>query len=82
MKLHSLKIGNLTIENPFILAPLAGYTDLPFRLLCHEYGAGLVYSEMISCHGLTYRQQKTWDMIQSTEAERPVAMQLFGSEHG
>lgn len=80
MKNPPLKIGPLTLENPFILAPLAGYTDLPFRLLCREYGAGLVYSEMISCHGLTYQQQKTFDMIKTVESERPVAMQLFGSE--
>ncbi|MBU0966177.1 MAG: tRNA dihydrouridine synthase DusB [Proteobacteria bacterium] len=75
-----LQIAGLTIENPFILAPLAGYTDLPFRLLCREYGAGVVFSEMISCHGLLYEQQKTWDMTQSTPQERPIAMQLFGSE--
>ncbi len=80
MKITPLKIGTVTIENPFILAPLAGFTDLPFRLLCRENGAGLVYSEMISCHGLTYNQQKTIDMLQTDENERPVAMQLFGSE--
>ncbi|MCK9295375.1 MAG: tRNA dihydrouridine synthase DusB [Desulfobulbaceae bacterium] len=80
MKIKPLQIAGLTIENPFILAPLAGYTDLPFRLLCREYGAGLVFSEMISCHGLLYDQQRTWDMTQSIPLERPIAMQLFGSE--
>jgi len=75
-----MKIGHVTIENPFVLAPLAGYTDLPFRLLCKEYGAGMVYSEMISCHGLSYRQQKTIDMLQTVPEERPFAVQLFGSE--
>ncbi|MBC8316525.1 MAG: tRNA dihydrouridine synthase DusB, partial [Desulfobulbaceae bacterium] len=50
------------------------------RLLCKEYGAGLVYSEMISCHGLIYRQQKTIDMLQTVPEERPIAIQLFGSE--
>jgi tRNA-dihydrouridine synthase B len=75
-----MKIGTVTIENPFVLAPLAGYTDLPFRLLCKEYGAGLVYSEMISCHGLSYRQQKTIDMLQTVPEEHPFAVQLFGSE--
>jgi len=65
---------------PFILAPLAGYTDLAFRLLCREYGAGLVFSEMISCHGLIYRQKNTLEMIKTNAAERPVAMQLFGAE--
>lgn len=76
-----MRIGPLQLkENPFILAPLAGYTDLPFRLLCRESGAALCYSEMISCHGLVYQQQNTLNMLQTTEAERPVAMQLFGDE--
>lgn len=75
-----MKIGSVTIENPYVLAPLAGYTDLPFRLLCKEHGAGLVYSEMISCHGISYHQQKTIDMLQTIPEERPVAVQLFGSE--
>ena len=75
-----MKIGSVIIENPFVLAPLAGYTDLPFRLLCQENGAGLVYSEMISCHGLVYGQEKTFKMIHTVELERPIAIQLFGSE--
>ena len=75
-----MKIGSVTLENPFILAPLAGYTDLPFRLLCREYGADLVYSEMISCHGLVYRQPNTFKMLQTVEQERPVCFQLFGSD--
>lgn len=73
-------IGSVSLESPFILAPLAGYTDLAFRLLCREYGAALCYSEMISCHGLVYQQQNTFDMIKTCQEERPVAMQLFGSE--
>lgn len=73
-------IGDLRIDSPFILAPLAGYSDLAFRLLCREYGAGLCFSEMISCHGLHFRQKNTLDMLKTVEAERPVAMQLFGSE--
>jgi nifR3 family TIM-barrel protein len=64
----------------FILAPLAGYSDLAFRLLCREYGASLCFSEMISCHGLHFRQKNTLDMLKTVEDERPVAMQLFGSE--
>lgn len=75
-----LTIGAITIDNPFILAPLAGYTDLPFRLLCREYGAGLVFSEMISAHGLIYQQRKTWEMLATVIEERPVIMQLFGEE--
>lgn len=73
-------IGGLSVANPFVLAPLAGYTDLPFRLLCRRFGAGLVFSEMISCHGLVYRQQKTLEMISTIPEERPVVMQLFGSD--
>lgn len=76
----ALTIGSLTIEHPYILAPLAGYTDLPFRRLCHEFGAGLCYSEMISCHGLVYQQQKTKDMIKIDPQEGPVVLQLFGAE--
>ncbi len=74
------RIGPLTIDQPFALAPLAGYTDLPFRLLCREFGAGLVYSEMISCHGLVYDQNKTKEMIATVLKEQPLALQLFGSE--
>jgi len=75
-----MQIDTLRLDSPFILAPLAGYTDLAFRLLCREYGAGLCYSEMISSHGLTYRQQNTFDLLQTVAEERPVAMQLFGAE--
>lgn len=75
-----MQIGNIKLESPFILAPLAGYTDLPFRLLCREYGAALCYSEMISCHGLVYQQKNTIDMLQTVAEERPVNIQLFGSE--
>lgn len=75
-----LQIGNLTFNSPFILAPLAGYTDLPFRLICKQAGAGLTVSEMISCHGLVYRQQNTLRMLQSVKEEQPVSFQLFGAE--
>jgi nifR3 family TIM-barrel protein len=75
-----LQIGPHTFNNPFILAPLAGYTDLPFRLICKEFGADYTVSEMISCHGLVYQQDNTLRMLKSVEAERPVAFQLFGAE--
>ena len=75
-----LRIADITIDPPFLLAPLAGYTDLPFRFLCREYGAGLCVSEMISCHGLVYGQQKTAAMLASDPKERPVAFQLFGAD--
>ncbi len=75
-----LRIADLIFESPFILAPLAGYSDLPFRLLCKRYGAAYCVSEMISCHGLTYRQKKTSEMLISTAEERPVSFQLFGAD--
>ena len=75
-----LQIAHLTLDSPFILAPLAGYTDLPFRHLCREFGAALVVSEMISCHGLVYNQTKTKAMLASNPAERPVSFQLFGAD--
>lgn len=80
MTISPLHIAHLAIAQPFILAPLAGYTDLPFRRLCHEYGAGLCFSEMISCHGLVYQQQKTKDMTRISTHEGPVALQLFGAD--
>ncbi|MEA2113851.1 MAG: tRNA dihydrouridine synthase DusB [Thermodesulfobacteriota bacterium] len=75
-----MKIGPVILDNPFILAPLAGYTDLAFRLLCREMGAGLSVSEMISCHGLVFGQQKTLAMMKTVPEERPFAVQLFGND--
>ncbi len=75
-----MKIGQLTFKNPYILAPLAGYTDIAFRHLCREQGASLCLSEMISCHGLAYMQKKTIAMLATTAAERPVGFQLFGND--
>ncbi len=75
-----MKIGPVILDNPFILAPLAGYTDLAFRLLCREMGAGLSVSEMISCHGLVFGQQKTLTMMKTVPEERPFAIQLFGND--
>jgi tRNA-dihydrouridine synthase B len=65
---------------PFLLAPLAGYTDVAFRQLCREYGAAMCFSEMISSHGLVYDQKKTRQMTRTVPAERPVALQLFGAK--
>jgi len=75
-----LSIGSVPLSGPLVLAPLAGYSDLPFRLLCREHGADLCVSEMISCHGLSYRQEKTLSMLVSTAEERPVSFQLFGAD--
>lgn len=75
-----MKIGNIELANPVILAPMAGVTDLPFRLLAKEMGCGLVYSEMVSDKGLIYQNCHTLEMLKSDERERPVAVQIFGSE--
>ncbi len=75
-----LKIGNVELKNPFFLAPLAGITDAPFRRLCKEQGAGLVYSEMVSCKGLFYHDKNTEALLVITDEEKPAAIQVFGSE--
>lgn len=75
-----LKIGSLELANPVVLAPMAGVTDLPFRLLAKEMGCGLVYSEMVSDKGLIYQNCHTLEMLKSHERERPVAVQIFGSD--
>jgi nifR3 family TIM-barrel protein len=75
-----LQIADISFTSPFVLAPLAGYSDLPFRLLCREYGAGLTVSEMISCHGLIYGQEKTEKMLASNADDKPVSFQLFGAD--
>ncbi len=75
-----MQIGSLTLENNTILAPLAGITNLPFRLLAREAGCGLVCSEMISSHGLVYKSEKTHKMLESTPEEKPLSVQIFGAK--
>lgn len=75
-----MKIGNLKIENNIFLAPMAGITDLPFRLICKKYGAGLVYTEMISAKALYYGDEKTKKLLVSDRREKPLAVQIFGSD--
>jgi tRNA-dihydrouridine synthase B len=75
-----MQIGKLKLANPVILAPMAGVTDLPFRLLAKEMGCGLVYSEMVSDKGLIYDNVHTKKLLAIDERERPVALQIFGSE--
>ena len=75
-----MHIGDLILTNPVILAPMAGVTDLPFRLLAKEMGCGLVYSEMVSDKGLIYDNVHTNKLLAIDERERPVALQIFGSE--
>ncbi len=74
------KIGSLQLENRSVLAPLAGVGNLPFRRLCRRFGAALVFSEMMSCHGLVRGQPNTLRLMASDPAERPVAFQLFGAD--
>ena len=75
-----MKIGNVELENNVFLAPMAGVTDLPFRLLCKEMGCGLVYSEMVSAKGILYENRNTTELLQVAAEERPAAVQLFGSD--
>lgn len=75
-----MKIGNVEIENNVFLAPMAGVTDKPFRIICKEMGCGLVYSEMVSAKGMFYESKNTHKLLESDEKERPVAVQLFGSD--
>lgn len=80
MYLKKLKIGNVELENNILLAPMAGITDLPFRLICKEFGPGLVYTEMISSKGLFYNDEKTKLLLDMKGEKRPVAVQIFGSD--
>ena len=75
-----MQIGKIKLVNPVILAPMAGVTDLPFRLLAKEMNCGLVYTEMVSDKGLVYKNCHTYEMLKIDDRERPVAMQIFGSE--
>lgn len=76
----ALKIGNVVIENPVALAPMAGVTDLPFRLLCKEQGCGLLYTEMVSAKAIYYGNKNTQPLMEIDEREHPISLQLFGSE--
>lgn len=76
----ALTIGNVTLDNPYILAPMAGVTDLPFRLLCKEQGAGLLCMEMISAKALQYKNRNTKALLKIHPGEYPVSLQLFGSD--
>ena len=75
-----LTIGNVELENNVILAPMAGVTDLPFRLLCKEQGAGLVCTEMISAKAILYKNKNTDALMEIHPEEMPVSLQLFGSD--
>lgn len=77
---HELQIGNVRLENNLILAPMAGVTDLPFRLLCREQGAGLVCMEMVSAKAIYFRNKNTEELMEIHPGEKPTALQLFGSD--
>lgn len=74
------KIGEVEIDNPFVLAPMAGVTDLPFRKLCKEQGAGLICMEMVSAKAISFHNKNTEALMEIDKCENPVSMQLFGSE--
>ncbi|MDD2972914.1 MAG: tRNA dihydrouridine synthase DusB [Lachnospiraceae bacterium] len=78
--MSKLQIGNVTLENHLILAPMAGVTDLPFRLICKEQGAGLLCMEMVSAKAIYYNNKNTEALLEIHEEERPVSLQLFGSD--
>ncbi len=78
--MKKLKIGNVELSNPYILAPMAGVTDLPFRLLCKEQGAGLLCMEMVSAKAIQYNNKNTRALLEIHPEEEPVSLQLFGSD--
>ncbi|MBQ8232389.1 MAG: tRNA dihydrouridine synthase DusB [Lachnospiraceae bacterium] len=78
--MSNLTIGNVTLDNRVILAPMAGVTDLPFRLLCREQGAGLICMEMVSAKAIFYNNKNTEELMEIHPDEKPVSLQLFGSD--
>ncbi|MBR0350514.1 MAG: tRNA dihydrouridine synthase DusB [Clostridia bacterium] len=80
MYLKKLKIGNVELENNLILAPMAGVTDLPFRVLCKEQGAGMVCTEMASSRAIFHNDEKTKQLINTDGEKRPISFQIFGSD--
>ena len=75
-----MQIGNVELKNEYILAPMAGFTDLPFRLICSQMGAGMVCMEMISAMAITYKNEKTFEMLKISPEESAVSLQLFGKD--
>ena len=75
-----LKIGNVELDNNLVLAPMAGVTDMSFRQLCREQGCGLLVTEMVSAKAILYKNRNTKDLMAIGEGERPVSLQLFGSD--
>ena len=80
MSKENIKIGRLEINNSVFLAPMAGVTDLPFRLICKKMGAGVVYTEFVSSNGIIRENKKTLDLIKFLDSERSIGVQIFGEE--
>ncbi len=81
MYVHKLKIGNVELDNNILLAPMAGITDWPFRIICEKYSnPGLVYTEMLSSKALYYNDEKTKKLMNIEGEKRPIAFQIFGSD--
>ena len=80
MYIKQLEIGNVKLENNILLAPMAGITDLPFRIICKEYGAGMVCTEMVSSKAIFYNDEKTKKLLNVENEKRPVQAQIFGSD--
>ena len=80
--INKLNIGGVELPNNLILGPMAGVTDLPFRLLCKEQGAGLLCMEMVSAKAILYKNKNTETLLAIDEREKPVSLQLFGSDPG
>ena len=80
MYLHELEIGNVKLKNNIFLAPMAGITDLPFRVICEKFEPGLVFSEMVSSKAIFYDDEKTKKLMNLNGEKRPVAIQIFGSD--
>ena len=75
-----MRIGNVELKNEYILAPMAGFTDLPFRIICSKMGAGMVCMEMISAMAITYKNVKTFEILKIHPDETTVSLQLFGKD--
>jgi nifR3 family TIM-barrel protein len=75
-----MKLGPVTIDHPFLLAPMAGITNSPFRRLMREYGSSVVISELVSANGIEYASHKTYELLKYAEQERPVGLQIFGED--
>ena len=80
MYLKEINIGNVKCKNNIFLAPMAGITDLPFRLMCEKFEPGLVVTEMVSSKALLYNDDKTKKLLNTTNEKRPISMQIFGSD--